>query len=66
VRRLLNLGRSIQFLLCLKDCTAVNRDIDRMSRSFKDFELCNIIMRSCPQVWQDTYFLHTEEVPTDV
>ena len=37
-----------------------------MSRPFTDFELCGIIMRSCPQVWQDTYFLMNEEVPTNV
>ena len=66
VRRLLNLSRSIQFLPCLKDCSAVNRDIERMSRPFMDFKLCGIIMRSCPQVWQDTYFLHNKEVPTNV
>ena len=66
VHRLLNLSRSIQFLPCLKDCSAVNRDIERMSRPFTDFEHCGIIMGSCPQVWQDTHFLNNEEVPTNV
>ena len=39
VCRLLNLSRSIQFLPCLKDCSAVNRDIKRMSRPFTDFDV---------------------------
>lgn len=66
VARLEQLNNQLPFLPCLKDSDVATSETVRMNKKFTEHELGVIILRACPAVYEEQYWVVQRVLPTQV